>query len=57
MLNLTNEELQKAIDSLLNFYSLLPRKTKWCENGRPDGALSQCLADLLHEQRKRGVKD
>lgn len=48
---MSNQELQVAIDALLGFF--VQKKWKWCDNGSPDGAISQVLAELLHEQERR----
>jgi hypothetical protein len=54
-MKLSNEELQRAIDSLLEHFEL--PKRKWCESGSPDGALSDCLGSLVYEQAKRASED
>jgi hypothetical protein len=47
---MTNQELQAAINALLAFYSV---ERKWCQNGAPDGAITDALCSLLQEQTKR----
>lgn len=53
MEGMTSQQLLEGIKIFLDYYSILRKGRKWCEDGCPDGAVGQCFASLLCELKKR----